>query len=125
MAAADALKTVVTDNIVTQKAVLATPAIKLLKGLLKMAAIDVKISAATALWATAGQALVSQRLVAYQVTIDALINLIELQTEELDIVGTEALGALGRGARSNQVAIANAGGLNTFKVPCEGVTVFM
>ena len=84
----------------------------LLRRLLKSRVSDVKVCAATALWAIAGKQIENRRSIALFMGLDTLIDLLAIHDKKLDYVCSEALGTLASQLQGGyQHTIAELGGL--------------
>ena len=85
----------------------------LLRHLLKVhvRSSQVKVNAASALWAIAGKQAQHRREIANFIGIDTLVNLLALHDKKLDYVCSEAIGTLASKLGDSQSIIAELGGL--------------
>lgn len=85
--------------------------INILKGLLKMSDPSVKVCAACALWAIAGDLISHKRFIATHIGLALLVDLLTVKDPQLSYICSEALGALASELGDNQIRISRVGGI--------------
>lgn len=83
----------------------------LLRTLVKVCSSQVKVCAASALWAIAGKQTHHRRRIASFIGIDTLVTLLAFHNKKMDYVCSEAIGMLASELGRNQNTIAELGGL--------------